>query len=33
MLARDPVLPGRRADVRERSTDVAMHLLLRAVRG
>lgn len=33
VLARDPLLPGRRADVRERSTDVAMHLLLRAVRG
>ncbi|MHA6780869.1 competence/damage-inducible protein A [Pseudonocardia saturnea] len=33
VLARDPVLPGRRSDVRERSTDVAMHLLLRAVRG
>ena len=33
VLARDPVLPGHRSDVRERSTDVAMHLLLRAVRG
>jgi nicotinamide-nucleotide amidase len=32
VLARDPVLPGRRADVRERSVDVGMHLLLRAVR-
>jgi nicotinamide-nucleotide amidase len=30
VLARDPVLPGGRADIRERSTDVAMHLLLRA---
>ncbi|GAA2547438.1 competence/damage-inducible protein A [Pseudonocardia hydrocarbonoxydans] len=33
VLARDPRLPGGRSDVRERSTDVAMHLLLRAVRG
>jgi nicotinamide-nucleotide amidase len=33
MIARDPVLPGNRADIRERSTDVAMHLLLRAVTG
>lgn len=33
VLARDPQLPGTRSDVRERSTDVAMHLLLRAVRG
>ena len=32
VLARDPVLPGRRADIRERSVDVGMHLLLRAVR-
>jgi nicotinamide-nucleotide amidase len=33
VLARDPQLPGTRSDVRERSTDVAMHLLLRALRG
>ncbi|MBW0117889.1 competence/damage-inducible protein A [Pseudonocardia abyssalis] len=33
VLARDPRLPGSRSDVRERSTDTAMHLLLRAVRG
>ncbi|WP_300011247.1 competence/damage-inducible protein A [Pseudonocardia sp.] len=33
VLARDPQLPGGRADVRERATDVGMHLLLRAVRG
>jgi len=31
--ARELVLPGSRADIRERSTDVAMHLLLRAARG
>ncbi|WP_246632660.1 competence/damage-inducible protein A [Pseudonocardia nigra] len=30
VLARDPVLPGGRGDIRERSTDVGMHLLLRA---
>ncbi|GAA1290594.1 competence/damage-inducible protein A [Pseudonocardia aurantiaca] len=33
VIARDPVLPGSRADIRERSTDVGMHLLLRAARG
>ncbi len=33
VLARDPVLPGRRADVRERSVDLGMHLLLRTARG
>jgi nicotinamide-nucleotide amidase len=32
VLARDPRLPGSRADVRERSTDIAMNLLLRALR-
>lgn len=32
VLARDPRLPGGRTDVRERSTDVAMHLLLRVTR-
>ncbi|GAA1179761.1 competence/damage-inducible protein A [Pseudonocardia alaniniphila] len=30
VLARDPRLPGGRSDVRERSTDLGMHLLLRA---
>jgi len=30
VIARDPVLPGSRADIRERATDVGMHLLLRA---
>lgn len=30
VIARDPVLPGGRADIRERATDVGMHLLLRA---
>ena len=33
VLSRDPVLPGGRSDIRERSTDVAMHLLLRAAGG
>jgi nicotinamide-nucleotide amidase len=33
VLARDPVLPGGRSDVRERGTDLAMHLLLRAAAG
>jgi nicotinamide-nucleotide amidase len=33
VLARDPVLPGARGDIRERSTDLAMHLLLRAAGG
>lgn len=32
VLARDPLLPGSRADVRERSTDAGMHLLLQATR-
>ncbi|GAA5118091.1 competence/damage-inducible protein A [Pseudonocardia adelaidensis] len=32
VLARDPRLPGGRTDIRERSTDVGMHLLLRAAR-
>lgn len=32
VVARDRRLPGGRSDVRERSTDTAMHLLLRAVR-
>jgi nicotinamide-nucleotide amidase len=33
VLARDLLLPGGRADVRERSTTVAMHLLRRLLRG
>ncbi|MHA6621549.1 competence/damage-inducible protein A [Pseudonocardia sp. DLS-67] len=33
VLARDPRLPGGRTDIRERSTDVGMHLLLGAARG
>jgi nicotinamide-nucleotide amidase len=32
-LARDVLLPGGRADIRERSTTVAMHLLRRLLRG
>jgi nicotinamide-nucleotide amidase len=32
-LARDPVLPGGRADVRDRSVAVAMHLLRHLMRG
>ncbi len=30
VIARDPRLPGSRADIRERRTDIGMHLLLRA---
>jgi nicotinamide-nucleotide amidase len=33
LLARDVLLPGGRADIRERSTTVAMHLLRRLLRG
>lgn len=33
LLARDRVLPGSRADIRERATDTGMHLLLRAAGG
>ena len=33
VVARDIMLPGGRADVRERSTTVAMHLLRRLLRG
>lgn len=33
VLTRTSTLPGNRADVRERSTTVAMHLLRRALRG
>jgi len=32
VLARDPRLPGARTDIRERATDVAMHLLWRVAR-
>jgi nicotinamide-nucleotide amidase len=32
ILARDPVLPGDRAEIRDRSTTVAMHLLRRLLR-
>ena len=32
-LARDPVLPGGRSDIRDRSVVVAMHMLRRALRG
>jgi nicotinamide-nucleotide amidase len=32
VIARNPRLPGGRTDIRERSTDVGMHLLLRATR-
>jgi nicotinamide-nucleotide amidase len=32
-LARDPVLPGNRADIRDRSVVVAMHIIRRALRG
>jgi len=32
-LARDPVLPGSRADIRDRSVVVAMHMVRRALRG
>jgi nicotinamide-nucleotide amidase len=33
VLARDTRLPGDRAEVRDRSTTVAMHLLRRLLRG
>jgi nicotinamide-nucleotide amidase len=33
VVARDPVLPGDRAEIRDRSTTVAMHLLRRLLRG
>ena len=33
LLARDPVLPGNRADIRDRSATVAMHMLRRLLRG
>ncbi len=33
VIARDPTLPGSRDDVRERSVDTGMHMLLRAAGG
>jgi nicotinamide-nucleotide amidase len=33
VLARDPRLPGDRAEIRDRSTTVAMHLVRRLLRG
>ena len=33
LLARDPVLPGDRGEIRDRSTTLAMHLLRRLLRG
>jgi nicotinamide-nucleotide amidase len=33
VLARDPVLPGDRAEIRDRATTVAMHLIRRLLRG
>jgi nicotinamide-nucleotide amidase len=33
ILARDPVLPGDRTEIRDRATTVAMHLLRRLLRG
>jgi nicotinamide-nucleotide amidase len=33
ILARDPVLPGDRPEIRDRSTTVAMHLIRRLLRG
>jgi nicotinamide-nucleotide amidase len=32
-IARDPVLPGDRAEIRDRSTTLAMHLMRRMLRG
>jgi nicotinamide-nucleotide amidase len=32
-LARDPVIPGDRAEIRDRSTTVAMHMIRRLLRG
>ena len=32
-IARDPVLPGNRAEIRDRSTTLAMHLLRRLLLG
>ncbi len=32
-LARDPTLPGRRSDVRDRSASVAMHMIRRLLMG
>jgi nicotinamide-nucleotide amidase len=33
MIARDPVIPGDRTEIRDRATTVAMHLLERLLRG
>ena len=33
VLARDPVLPGNRAEIRDRSTTLALHLIRRLLRG
>lgn len=33
VIAHDPRLPGSRADIRERSNDIGMHMLLRAAGG
>jgi nicotinamide-nucleotide amidase len=33
VIAHDPRLPGSRADIRERSTDIGMHMVLRAAGG
>ncbi len=33
VIARDPVMPGNRADIRERSALLALHLLRRLLRG
>ena len=32
-IARDPVLPGDRAEIRDRATTLALHLLRRLLRG
>jgi nicotinamide-nucleotide amidase len=32
-IARDPVLPGNRAEIRDRSTTLALHLMRRLLRG
>ena len=33
VLARDPVIPGDRADIKDRSCTLALHLLRRLLRG
>jgi nicotinamide-nucleotide amidase len=32
-IARDPVLPGNRTEIRDRSTTLALHLMRRLLRG